>query len=373
MTIAEETTKLAQAIAAYGAHVQGDVATINSTLGVVKGSKEQLLFFSQDGTAMAVKGDDLLKRISLITTDQQLSDAKGATVNFADVFNNWKRFSHNATQTQPAVEAELAAWVYDSGTNQISNTTNSATLVGIVSPEKFSDYVFECDISSTNGDNDILGIVLAYAEVNGKQHTLTLLRSTGGMGYKLMTVAYNWAGGTGNGAKDIGSKNGGLKWGDGVVDDTRVIDNAGAYATGWSTAGTGCRVRATRVGNKITVISSNMNDNANYVASSQIVIDLASDPVLTKFMGAAQYGYCAYSQPFGTWKTLQAPTVKYNIYDRRNDHVWKWNGTAWVDSGYVQDAVLDKNRLYKNLVDGAVYYCDFNGKFVLLGSPGLGS
>lgn len=371
MTIAQETSKLTLAIAAYGNLVNGQVTNINTTLGVVKGSKEQLLFFSQDGTAMAVKGDELLKRISLITTDQQLTDAKGQTVDFASVFNNWKRFSHDATQNQPAVEAELSAWAYNSGTNQISNTTNSATFIGLVSPEKFSDYVFEVDISSNNGDNDILGIVLAYAEVNGKQYTLSLLRSTGGMGYKLMTVAYNWAGGTGNGAKDIGSKNGGLKWGDGVVDDTRVIDNAGVYSTGWSTAGTGCRVKATRVGNTITVISSNMNDNANYVASSQIVINLASDPLLAKFMGAAQYGYCAYSQPNGTWKALQAPAVKYNIYDRRNDHIWKWNGSAWVDSGYVTDAALDKNRLYKNIVDGAAYYCDLNGKFIALGSPGL--
>lgn len=370
MSIAEETTKLVLAIQKYGTFVQGKTDAINNSLGAVKGTKENMLFFGQDGQAMALKGDALLKKISLVKTDQQLSDAKGASVDFSAVFNQWHRFSHNSGAVQPANESELTSWAYDSATNQISCTINSATLVGIVSPESYSDYVFETDMSSSNADNDLVGIVLAYAEVNGVEHTLTLSRSPGGMGFALMSVAYNWAGST---QKNIGSKNGGLQWGDGVVNDARAIDNAGVYATGWSVRPSGCRVRATRVGDKITVISSNMGDNANYVATSQIVIDLASDPLLAKFMGSARYGYCAYSQAAATWKVLQAPATRYNILDTRNSHVWKWNGTAWVDSGYVSAATLDKNRLYKNLVDGSVYYYDTTGNFILLGAPGLGT
>lgn len=373
MSLVAETAKLTLAIKAYGDLVKSQVTGINTVIGAAKGGKDQLVFFSNDQQGLAMKGDELVKKINFISSDQELTDAKGATVNFGTVFNTWKRFSHNSTLNQPAIESELSAWTYDSVNNQIKNTTNSSSFIGLVSPEKVGDYVFEVDISSDNGDNDIVGIVLAYTEVDGRGYTLSALRSPGGMGYKLLTIAYNWAGGTGNGAKDIGSTNGGLKWGDGVVDNSRVVDNAAAYATSWLSQGTGCRLKATRVGDVITVVSSNMNDNANYVATSQVVIDLSSDPVLAKFKGSASFGYCGYSQPNGTWKPLQAPAPKYPIYDLRNNHIWRSIGGVWVDQGYATAALFDKGRMYKNLVNGSVYYADPNGTLVTIGAPGLGA
>lgn len=372
MTIAEETAKLQTAIANYGKYVKDQVKSLNDTLDPVKGAKGQPLFFTRDQQRMAVAGDELLKKITLVHTDAEMDQAKGATVDFASVFNSWKRISHSGSAARPAAEAELLAWSYDAATNQIKNTTNSATIVGLISPEKYGDYVFEVDISSDNADDDFIGLIAAYAEVDGIGHTLNVWRTPGGLAPKLLTVGYNFPTGAIWQGKDIASTNGGLKWSDGVVDDSRAVGTGQAFVKGWSSQGTGCRLRIVRQGDTITIDTSNMNENNVYVPTARVVVDLASDPLLAKFRGSAQIGYAALSQINSTWKVLQAPATHYNILDVRNNHVWVWQNGAWVDSGYVSDATLVKQRLYKNTLDGTSYYCDANGQFLKLGAPGLG-
>lgn len=373
MTIAEETAKLKTAIANYGDYVKGQVKAVNDTLDPVKGAKGNALFFTKDQSRMAIAGDDLLKKITLVHSDAEMDQAKGASVDFASVFNSWKRISHTGVAARPAVEAELQTWAYDAATNKIKNLTNSASMIGLISPEKYGDYVFEVDVSSGNADDDLVGLIAAYAEVDGIGHTLNVWRTCGGMGFKLFTVAYNYPTGALYDQKDLGSKHGGLKWSDGVVDDSRAMTIPQDYIKGWNAQGTGCRIRVVRQGDILTIDTSNMNENNVYVPTARVVVDLASDPLLAKFKGAAQIGYAAYSQADSTWSVLQAPSTKYNILDSRNNHVWVWQNGVWVDSGYVSDATLVKNRLYKNTLNGASYYCDSNGQFILLGSPGLGT
>ena len=373
MTIADETAKLKTAIANYGTYVSNQFKGVNDTLDPVKGAKGSALFFTKDQSRMAIAGDDLLKKITLVHSDSELDQAKGTTVDFAAVFNSWKRISHSGLAARPAAEAELLAWSYDPATNLIKNTTNSATMVGLISPEKYTDFVFEVDISSDNADDDFIGLIAAYAEVDGIGHTLNVWRTPGGLNPKLLVVGYNYPTGTIWNGKDLASTNGGLKWSDGVVDDTRNVGTGQAFVKGWSSQGTGCRLRIVRQGDVITIDTSNMNENDVYVPTAKVTVDLNSDPLLAKFKGSAQIGYAALSQINSTWKVLQAPSTKYNIYDLRNNHVWVWQNGAWVDSGYVTEATLIKNRLYKNTLNGSSYYCDSNGQFMLLGAPGLGT
>lgn len=373
MTIAEETAKLKTAIANYGDFVKGQIKGVNDVLDPVKGAKGNALFFTKDQSRMAIAGDDLLKKITLVSTTAELDQAKGATVDFATVFNSWKRISHWSGPERPAVEAELQTWAYDAATNSIKNTTNSGTMIGLISPEKYGDYVFEVDISSTNADDDVIGLIAAYAEVDGIGHTLNVWRSTGGFGFKLLTVAYNYPTGPLYDQKDLASTNGGLKWSDGVVDDSRPMGAGTDWVKGWNLNPSGCRLRIVRQGDILTISTSNMGSNGTYVPTAQVTVDLSSDPLLAKFKGSAQIGYAAASQAESTWSVLQAPSTKYNIYDLRNNHVWMWRNGAWVDSGYVTDATLIKNRLYKNTLNGSSYYCDANGQFLLLGAPGLGT
>src|SRR5690606_9074170 len=117
-------------------------------------------------------------------TTQEINDAKNRTVSFKDVFNSWKRFSHQNNTRQPAKPEELTNWSYDEVTDTIRSTVNSSSLIGLVSRTKYSDWDLEVYLSSTNGDDDTVGIVLAFAtDEVGTEHTLTALRSCGGNGF----------------------------------------------------------------------------------------------------------------------------------------------------------------------------------------------
>lgn len=61
------------------------------------------------------------------------------------------------------------------------------------------------------------------------------------------------------------------------------------------------RIKIIRQGNIITFYSTNWNDTDNYQISSEIVVDLSSDPRLSVFMDESAYGYYSHSQGGSTY------------------------------------------------------------------------
>mgnify|MGYP001773297532 CR=1 FL=1 len=208
---------------------------------------------------------------------------------------------------------EINNWSYDSATDNIYSTINSATLIGFISPEEYEDFVFEVRVSSNDGDNDTIGICFGFEDTDGKEHTLVAARTPGGSQAhpslssgshkaKLFDIYYNIFD---SDRIDLGSTNGGLKWGDGIVNDARVpTTDLGA----WSAFPTGCLIKAKREGDIITLETTNLGSNT-YVDSAKVIVDLNSHPALAKFKGPTRIGYICYSQPRATWKTLQAPWI----------------------------------------------------------------
>ncbi|QXO09883.1 hypothetical protein pEaSNUABM38_00161 [Erwinia phage pEa_SNUABM_38] len=81
---------------------------------------------------------------------------------FEDIYNSWYRFSHNnSTVAQPANESELVAWRYVAADDVVECTLNTATFVGFISDELVGDYVFNTVVTSNDGDNDGVAVVLA--------------------------------------------------------------------------------------------------------------------------------------------------------------------------------------------------------------------
>lgn len=313
----------------------------------------------------------LMSRLSVVNTSAELDAQLNLVESFETVFNTWKRISHAGDTTYPANVSETQSWSYDAATDKISCTVNSSTLVGFVSPQAYGDFTFEVNVGSVSGDDDSIGICFGFVEENGKEHTLTALRTPGGSQThpshsgvahkaKLFDVYYDIFSPS---RRDLGSKNGGLMWGDGVVDDNRVL--AGDIGSGgWGAHPAGCKIKAVRVGDIITLSTTNLGGGA-YVPTANVIVDLAKYPELEKFRGRIRVGYVAYSQPSSSWTSLVRPGERSGIVDARDLSVREWDGSTWKLAAAGAHALYFKpGRFYHNAATGKTYYAERQDKLI---------
>ena len=225
------------------------------------------------------------------------------------IYNQWYRFSHSNANTFPADTNELLGWEYLSATNTFRSTINSNTTIGMVSPDSYSKYDLEVQLSSVDGDDDAAGVVIAWYrdETTGKENTLTAIRSPGGVGYT-WRIVYNL------GQSDqwvVSDKTRFIKWGNGRYGQSAVA--AGYTANkplgGWDDfIAVGTRVKIERDGSKIICQTTDMN-STSYVDSAAILVDLTKDSRLTKFIGPRQFGVAALSQRYISFKILALNAV----------------------------------------------------------------
>lgn len=313
----------------------GNISIEVDTIDLV-GIDGKSVFFYEDRFIV----DKTTKSARIIDSDAELATEKTRIETFETIFNTWKRFSHSYTNypTFPSDPSELNTWSYNSSTDLIRNSTNSSTYIGFVSPEVYDNYEFEVNLSSTDTDDDFIGIVLAYTEIDGLQYTLSATRrmkpqSWVGGGLDRMNwiwvVSYNFMQGTSAGEYL-------------VADGTSSVTS---FNTGWSTYPNGVNVKAKRNANIITVSTTQFNNINTYVG--ELTVDLNSNPLLYKFKNPCSIGYSAHSQPNSTFKTIKFTGDQNTIYDVRDGGVWYYQNDAWVLS--------DTDSMYTNLTYGNIY------------------
>ena len=274
---------------------------------------------------------------------------------FATVAARWQRIARLSSAAvaagknrydDAAVPAELLAWSINPAANMVANTTNSAGLVGFVSPEKFDHYVLESILKSTNSDNDFIGLCIAHAtDELGQTHTLTAVRTLNGAAPLMITKDFmvditDWnAPNTPLGTLPTSKYNfnvrNGLKWANGVE---AVAPSGASGLPGWNVQPAGCRLKVTRAGDFITIETSQLGESW-YFEPAKTVIDLSSDPALGVFRGAQAFGYVAQSQANSTWDVLQRPgdlkdwTGAVNLARASLD-------TSFFQSGVMNPAIL---------------------------------
>ncbi|MCY1435149.1 hypothetical protein D9M71_512320 [compost metagenome] len=286
---------------------------------------------------------------------------------FANIFKWWKRVSRGGvTFTDTFVPAELDAWSYDAPSDSIKTTINSTSVMGFVSPEKFEDYVFEVQLSSTNGDDDFIGLIIAYAldPADGTTHTLSVNR--GGNGKAPMSIDRDYNG-YDTSHYNVARVLAPLTWCNGVV---ATGPGTNAANGGWSTAPLGCRVKVTRVKDIITVETSQMGSSV-YVPEATVTIDLSADPRLAIFRGPQSFGYTAISQPFATWKVYQNPSIRIPIIDVRDWSKWVYNAGTWTKfsgtkASLVAEGLLVPEWTHQNVTSGKFFYMDSTTKLYRL-------
>lgn len=314
----------------------------------------------QNGT---FTGLEFVRPVGFVSTTEELNFQQAQKESFETVFNEWYRISRldganpnnvdGDSHSDQAMPSELTAWTYDAANDRIVCTINSASLVGFISDQRYNNYVLEVQVSSTSNDDDFIGVCVAHAEdTAGNSHVLTVIRSLHGRAPLIIDKNF--------GATDINyevaSVFSGLQWSNGSTATGPVTNGS---LPGWSSLPNGHKIRITREDDLITV-ETTLN-NGTYHAPATTVIDLAADPELEVFRGHQRYGYVCFSQPNSTWDVLERTGDRYPIYDTRDNTIYTYENSAWVDQGtdlqyLVNDGTITPGGLHYNPVNGRWFY-----------------
>lgn len=333
------------------------VNAVNVKMTVPQNSMNEILVTRPDGT---LDGRAVFMPCSIVENDSDLELQKGAKETFKSVFNWWKRISRGGpTLTDERYPAELDTWSYDAANDAIRNTTNSAGLVGFISPEKYEDFTLEVNVSSTDGDDDYIGVVIAYAldRATNETHVLTACRMGNGRGPFIIdknlfnNQPLSWA---------MRTVFEGLTWMDGTV-ATGPIGNV--EHGGWNLQPLGTTIKVTRTGDIIKVETTQVGQPDTYFDPATQIIDLNSDPRLAVFKGPQSFGYMAASQRNSTWLVRQRPETFLPIVDARDWSKWvnesgTWKKYASTKQKLVDEGILAREWMHHNVTTGKFYYID---------------
>lgn len=243
----------------------------------------------------------------------------------ATIFDTWDRTSGTDLYFPGGVGAtgDAAAWQFATDPDRIIQPNNTATYVSFVSPDSYTDYEFESTMYSAGTDDDIIGVVAAFARVGNTNMQLMVTRSGGGIPHpNTGTPATSWdfgfvfSGGTVTTPAAYTPK---------LIEATRANASGGS---GWNGAYT--RVRVVRRGNTIKAYCSAFGSSRTGLTllnTSELTIDLTAHPELAPFVTQSKYGYTAYSQAGATYYDVAfiGGLDKTRVYDLQTGYVWKYN------------------------------------------------
>lgn len=265
-----------------------------------------------------------------------------------DIFNTWRKISHDTSGVYPANQSEANSWQYNSGTDTISSTVNSSTFIGFVSKDKFKDFDHEAILSSTAADDDFIGLLVGYDRPSiDSEYSLTVYRTGGGvLAGSTYGLVYNY------GQSDQAV----------LVDGASTITVSGAN-NNWSTTGQ-TKVLAEKRGKTLTFTTS-QQPSATLDAGTELTFDLSSDSRTQRFVGKTKYGYVAQSQDAATFSnntftpTTPVKLIHFGGAETENFggdvYTYDASSTQW---GIDSDISLadDPGRFFHNDMTGRTFY-----------------
>lgn len=302
----------------------------------------------------------------VVNTVADLNACKNISPSFRDVYETWKMFSHSGS-TDNANQDDMQHWSYNPTLNTIIQSKNSDSYNGFISPRSYSGYDISIRVYSTNEDDDVIGLVAAYAkDSNGKEHTLSFLRTGGGVGSQDGHVI-SWAcvlddrgfaiNGTGNGQVLLADNT----TNSGYIPLPNSGINTIANFAGWKGLGTGSVIRIVRTGNVFEAWCSEFG-STTLISGSKITIDLdelsTTYPTLNLFKGSSPWGYSTISQAYSMYENISI-TDDNLIYDLVNNYVWSYDPSqaAWtVITGADPISAMGVGRLNFNNITNKLFY-----------------
>jgi hypothetical protein len=351
-----------------GGTVAYDGTNVSFTSTGLTGQPASFEYVAHDAVNNTGIGQVLMNVTPLPPIDAYLYDTSVETQNHqssitppsaSTVFNSWARFSNDTYfpgGTTPTGDA--AAWQYNATLERVECTLNTNTCVGFVSPEQLDNFKFETTLSSTDPDNDFIGVLLAFKREGSVNNRLMAVRTCGGAdtwgtGYPRWGLVLNLGGTMGAGTT-------------GTVIVNGNHTNLNPPTSGWSTSGSS-RIRILRQGNLFKLHCSPFG-STTYDPVSEINIDVSAIPSLNWAIGPQSYGYMAMSQNSSTFTniTLEGALDQSRVYDLQTGKVYEYvSGTGWVEiSGTTIADELGYPRTVTNPETGNVYQIQLDKSIV---------
>lgn len=353
-----------------------NISNILKSLSVNSWLPGATMFGKKTANGIELESGDIVNLGTLVASSAEFDQMKG--VKFKDVFSTWKRIALNGSDPN-SVPAEVDTWSYDEASDTVKCTVNSASTVGFISPNAYDHYTFEVDLSSTDGDDDAIGLCLAYVATGSGAYSLCLYRQAGSNVQPLdsastqpvmpLSVVYqpglksqpNFD----NSQRAVAGVIGSMVYPDGTAIAAPGITTNGDHK-GWDALGK-VRVKVVREGNIITIQSANGFGATTYPAENIITIDLNASADLQKFLAPCRVGFIAYSQPNASFKSIRQPGVNDQIVDARDNSIWTFDGTTWSQTFFnASNAPVKEGRIYKNTITGKLFYVQSGFNIILL-------
>lgn len=351
-----------------------NVPTLNSNNPVTSSGIKTSLDLKQDlltgnngevlyHNGQSVLSQSILNEGMIVLNTSDLDKCKNNAPSFQEVFNSWKKFSH-LNGVDNAKPTEMSAWTYSEEDNTVVQPLNTESYCGFVSPKSYSNYDITVRLYSTGSDDDVIGMVAAFAtDSDGKEHTLSFLRTPWNN-----TGIYKWVCKVDHCTYDIGITTYNQYI---LVDKTNAITVPSDSSAGWNTTtiGSGTIVNMTRNGNIITGTCSQFN-SSTLDSNTTITIDLdalsATYPILNIFKDASSWGYSTFSQPNSMYENISVTDPDGYIFDISNNQVLQYNSSSktWeAISSVTPIDTIGAGRMSYNKVTGKLFYCTGNEVF----------
>lgn len=303
-------------------------------------------------------------------TSEELADNFYTPPTFLDIFNTWPRFCHDpGVWTDPADPADLEYWVYEAEYDRVRyNLHAHPRLNGLYSLEPLENYVHQATIVGNDDDSgswDSEGLVIAVNEdSSGKLHTLTVQKSVGQNFTNYLNVQ-NGVMTTNVAACGYAVVYDCLRPSEWIVQQSQItVPPKGSTARGYNDGAlynlrlnpVGFTLKVERIGDTIRCLASSLNSTI-LDPSSELVIDLNSDPRLAQFKGRKPYGYCVFSQPGVSWVnvSMSGGLDATKLYDMEMNVVWEYANGTWINTGRTIQEELGYPRTITNPKNGISY------------------
>ena len=332
----------------------------------ISGSEGEVAYLSTNGiTSQTIMSDGYV-----VDTEEDLGTCKNNSPSFETVFSTWKRFSHKdgTDNYQKNVNnSDYNSWAYIPSLDTVSQPNNSSAYTGFISPKSYTNYDITVRVYSDNADDDFIGMVAAFAkDSNGKEHTLSFLRTTHGTGINFTDCGWvclldfraqrSKTQINVNGLQILANKNNALS----TKNTTWAAINNGGASNG------GTVINMTRSGNVITARCSEFG-STDLVEGSLITIDLDDDtlttkyPVLNLFKGSAPWGYSTYSQSNSRYQNISITDPSNMILDLVHDKVLLYSTAtrSWKErADYTPIKTMGVGRFNYNSITDKLFYND---------------
>ncbi len=343
----------------------------NATFLVSKVSFDPEIKFSElegeyTGNTVPVSLSLLHRKVQLTRGDAYIVDTEddynliantlaNVIVSQADIFNTWNRFGNGGVLYSNfaaiPITDQARSWVYNSNTDQVISNVNSTYPIGFISPSSYFTYTHSAIVSSTNSDDDAIGLVVGSISNAGIVRNLVAWRSQGGNGPI-------W------GLVDKGPATTILINRSNTIGEYHVnVPNTVANSTnqGWLSYGNSI-IRVEKTENSIKAWTS-QKGNTTIDANTIIEYTIPDGGI---FAGVSPYGYFASSQNAATFSNIAFTgglgDFIFDHTDPDNKKVFENVNNVWTyNASLTTETILGAPRIISNPLTGKVFSIDGSG------------